>query len=56
MELGGEPEGSFMTSFSLPDSIPELYKLIKDMKVRAEKDEKNITMMLEKINDYAKKF
>ena len=56
MELGGEPEGPFMTSFSLPDSIPELYKLIKDMKVRAEKDKKDITMMLEKINDYAKKF
>ena len=56
INLGGKPNGAFVTSFSVPDTISELYELIKDMKSGAEKDKERITMMLETINELAKKF
>jgi hypothetical protein len=56
INLGGEPNGAFITSFSVPDTISELYELVKDMKSGAEKDKERITMMLETINKLAKKF
>ena len=56
INLGGEPPGPFMTNFSVPDTIPELYQLIKDMKFGAEKDKEEITMMVDTINKLAEKF
>ena len=54
--LGGSTDEIFMTQFTLPSSIPELYKLIKDMMIGTKKEEKEITMMIDKINVLAKEF
>ena len=54
--LGGSNDKIFMTQFALPSTIPELYKHIKDMKVDAEKEKEEITMMFNKIDKLAKKF
>ena len=56
LNLGGKPNGAFVTSFAVPDTILELNKLVKAMKSGAEKDKERITMMLETINKLAKKF
>ena len=54
--LGGSTDEIFITQFTLPSTIPELYKHIKDMKADAEKEKEEITMMFEKIDKLAKKF
>jgi hypothetical protein len=56
INLGGRPNKAFVTSFAVPDTIPELSKLVKDMKSGAEKDKERMTMMIDTINKLAKKF
>ncbi len=56
LSLGGKPNGAFVTSFTVPDTILELNKLVKAMKSGAEKDKERISRMIGIINQLAKKF
>lgn len=56
INLGGKPNGAFVTCFAVPDTILELNKLVKAMKSGAEKDKERISRMIGIINQLAKKF
>jgi hypothetical protein len=49
-KICGKDSEAFITSFKLPSSLKELDKLIRDMRVGANKDMENVSMMYEKIS------
>ena len=56
VKLGGKMDEAFATSFSVPDTIQELERLILEMKDGAEKEQKEVAMMTEEIETLYDKF
>ena len=55
-ELDAIVNDFMVVKFSLPDTIPELKKLIADLKVETQKDQDDVKANIEKIDALAMKF